>query len=134
MIDSVRAFIEKCPFLPDCKINIDNLQSKAESISIDQLGAPIIVKKYACGAVLCQMAFLIRIRLGYGDNNAENIRLLSRISSYITEQSKAGSLPELGEGATAQKIEVTKNAYLKKSAHQSAEYQIECALIYYKKG
>ena len=74
------------------------------------------------------------IQGNYDAEARENLniaRFYEEFSSWIEEQNKNKNLPLL-DGATPLRLEVLTSGYLFRANTDTARYQIQCRLIYYK--
>ena len=133
IIDEIKKFIKKCPFLKSGRINVDYLSDKPNQYTIDSYPADPIIKRYSDGGQLKQFLFLFGSREYYDENtlqNIENNAFYEMFSDWLEEQNKVGNLPVLGN-KESQRIEALSTGYIQDSETNNARYQIQCRLIYY---
>lgn len=135
IMESIRDFISKCPYLDDfAQINVDYLHKDAISYSIQTEPSNPIIKKYINGDALRQLVFTFSSRESYGPNeilNIENSGFYEDFSSWIESESNIGNLPTLDNGKLSRKIEVLTPGYVFQTDIDRGQYQIQLRLIYY---
>lgn len=137
IIESVRNFIKKCPkiktFDDAVSVNINYLNEKPDTYSIEEVPVNPIVKRYVGGSTLRQKVFMFCSRNNYGEdifNNINNSGFYEEFAEWIEEMNKKGELPILDDNKEAQKIEVITNGYAFNTEVDKARYQIEFRLTY----
>lgn len=139
VIESVRAFINKCPFLEefDAVVGVEYLPEDEKSYII---GASItdnpVVKSYVNGDKVKRFNFVFASREYFGRDNVENMDVAGfyeHFSEWLEECNITGVLPELSEGKEARRIEALTNGYVFNQTETKAQYQIQCRLTYYQK-
>ncbi len=137
IIDAIKKFMEECPFVDGRKININCLEGRPGSYSIEQVEHNPIIKKYCDGGTLRQYLFIFAMRDAYDENPVFNIRvskLFEDISNWIEEQNKNNNLPEIDSNLISpEKIEVISSGYLYDSSIDSMRFQMEIRLLYRQK-
>ena len=134
IIGRLRDFISDCPHLQDGRVNVDYKGAKPTTYSID--GTPIksIIKQYIDGSSIRQFAFSFGSVEHYGFDvlqNMENNGFYEDFAAWLEAQTRAGVLPDLGEGRQAQSVEAESQAYLYDNGDSTARYQVQCRLIYF---
>lgn len=137
IIESVRNFIKKCPqiktFDDAISININYLNEKLDTYSIEEVPVNPIVKRYVGGSTLRQKVFIFCSRNSYSEdvfNNINNSGFYEEFAEWIEEMNNKGELPELEGNKEAQKIEIITNGYAFATEVDKARYQIEFRLTY----
>lgn len=137
IIESVRDFIKKCPkiktFDDAVAININYLNEKPDTYSIEEVPVNPIVKRYVGGSTLRQKVFMFCSRNSYGEdvfNNINNSRFYEEFAEWIEEMNNNDELPILDCNKESQKIEVITNGYAFATEVDKARYQIEFRLTY----
>lgn len=139
MIESIRAFINECPFLDEFEavVGVEYLPEDEKSYII---GASItenpVVKKYMNGDKMKRFNFVFASREYFGRDNVENMDVASfyeHFSEWLEECDISGRLPALSEGKEARHIKALTNGYVFNQTETKAQYQIQCQLIYYQK-
>lgn len=129
IIDRLKEFF--CQYPDFSEPRVDFLGEDNYSFSINPVPCESVIKTYRDGGSMKQYCFILAVRLGYGKTPAqENIGILERFAEWIEKKSRLGELPVLGEGKTAQRLEVTESGAMKNEDIHSAEYNIKCRLVY----
>lgn len=137
IIKSLWDYFLACPLMADRKINVDFLPEKGVEYSIDTTPATQIVKYYVDGASIRQYLFVIRSVEEYGPDvlqNLSNSGFYEALAAWLEQQTRAGNLPRLSPGKTAQKIEAQSTGYLFTTGPDAGKYQIQCRLQYFQEG
>ena len=119
IIESIRAFINECPFLNefDAAVGVEYLPEDEKSK----------VKRFN---------FVFASREYFGRDNVENMDVANfyeHFSEWLEECDTKGKLPKLSEGKEARCIRALTNGYVFNQTETKAQYQIQCQLIYYQK-
>jgi len=137
MVEHIRNFMMQCPFLASGPVGVDYLGSTPRQYSIDQTPGTAIIKRYSSGDSIRQALFTFSGREPYGESEEENIdnaAFYEQLAAWLEEQSRAGILPVLDAGKTAQSIEVLTGGYILDADTTTARYQIQCRLNFYQEG
>lgn len=137
IISSIKEYIQTCPLLEDSKINIDYLPDEGFEISVDTSPVEEVVKQYLSGGAQCQYVFNIRTVKAYGADALEQIEssgFIEDFERWIYDQNRNKNFPILSEGYFPVKIETMSTGYLATTYADLAQYQIQCRLIYLRKG
>ncbi len=139
IIDAVRNFITQCPHLDEFHrgINVNFLDQKRTSYTIEEVPANTIVKRYVNGDTIRQALFIFASRESYGSEilqQLENSRFYEQLSEWFEEQTHFKSLPKLEDYQQALKIEATTCGYAYDTEADRARYQIQFRLEYLQKG
>ena len=139
IIESIRAFINECPFLNefDAAVGVEYLPEDEKSYII---GASItdkpVVKSYMNGDKVKRFNFVFASREYFGRDNVENMDVADfyeHFSEGLEECDVSGNLPVLSEGKETRCIRALTNGYVFNQTETKAQYQIQCQLIYYQK-
>lgn len=135
-IDALKEYFEsKCPLTEGRRFNINCLDSKVHSCTLEPSHSDITVKKYADGGSLRQYEFIFATR-EYFDidvrQNTESALFYEEFAKWIEDQNEKGDMPVLAEGFSAVCFEVCGTGYLYKIDDSKARYQIQLRLIYEK--
>lgn len=138
IVESVREFIKTCPYLDEFHrgIGVDFLKEKETSYMIESVPADPVVKTYLGGDTVRQFVFAFSSRESYGEDvrqNLENTGFYEHFADWMEEQTKSKKLPELGEGKQAMLIEATSTGYPYDTDVKTAQYRIQCRLVYFQK-
>lgn len=137
IIESIRKYLEGCPLLNGGKLNVDFLPEEATACSVDVVPVKPVVKAYLDGSSKRQFLFVFATRAYYGDHirqQLDNLCLFEAFEEWLDQQNRARSFPDLGEGRTVQKMEVTTSGYVFAPDTDTARYQIQCRLSYFQRG
>ena len=126
IIESVRAWLRTYPPLAEGRLGVDYLPEET-------------VKRYLDGSAQKRFLFVLASREFQGDNiqgNTENLAFYEAFSRWVEAQNRRPKhLPELDNGRTAQRVEVTTSGYpFLVDDHGTARYQIQMRLDYFEKG
>lgn len=140
VIESVRAFINECPFLDDFDaiVGVEYLPEDAKSYMIEaSVTDNPVVKRYMNGDKIRRFNFVFASREYFGADTVENMDIAGfyeRFSEWLEECDTNGTLPVLSEGKEARHIRALTNGYVYDQTETKAQYQIQCQLIYFQKG
>lgn len=141
IIEALKKYFEACPLLAGSKINVDYLPDKVKTAgvecSIDTTPAEEEIQRYVSGSAMCQQVFDIRTLSDYGPDTLQQVAnsgFFEDLSAWLREQTKKKNLPELPDGMTARFIEAQSTGYLAADFADKAKYQIQCRLVYFRKG
>jgi hypothetical protein len=134
IIESLRTWFAACPLLKDGLLNVEFLGADAieYTISADQPSNPIL-RRYTDGSSVRQFPFVFASRESYGADTLQNIAnsgFYEELSLWVEQQSEAGNLPDLGDGRTAQSIDVLSNGFPLDTGDSTARYQITLNLVF----
>lgn len=137
IISAIKDYIRRCPLLTG-KVNIDYLSDKAgNEYSIDTSPAEEVVTRYLSGSAICQYVFNIRSKDGYSQDMVKQIAnssFFEDFTKWIKSQNKNKVFPKLEKGLTPMKVEALSTGYLSANFVDEAQYQIQCRLLYFRKG
>lgn len=133
-----RSLLLTSPYIqPESEMCINFISDSPTSYSIDSEPARPIVKRYLSGDSIRQYVFSLVARYPVitDEIRAISARNYEYLTSWFETQTKRRALPDMGGGATAQKIETIGNAYIMERAkdNDSALYVMQCALTYFQK-
>lgn len=140
IIEGLHKFFEACPLMTDNRINVDYLPEDAKKgveFSIDATPGTEVIKSYMDGGAECQYQFVLRSVNDYGADTWQNIAnsgFYDGLVAWMRQQSRARNLPEMPEGMTPKSIEAMSTAYLFNMGASTGKYQIQCRLLYFRKG
>lgn len=136
IIECIRTYFEKCPYLNDLDINVDYLSDETECYSIEEIPSTIVRKRFIDGSSerQCQFVFASRLFFGTLENqqNINNLHLFEKITNWLEENTEKGILPKLNNNQEVTSIEALSSGYLygTDNDRKYARYQIQCQLIY----
>ena len=137
IIEAIRGYLGTCPLLRDGKLNVDFLPADASTYSVDVVPVKPIVKRYRDGSTVRQFLFVLATRAYYGTlirQQLDNLAFFEGLGEWVEEQARAKSFPDLGAGRTPQRLEVTTSGYVFAPESDTARYQIQLRLEYFKRG
>lgn len=138
IIEALRGWLRAYPPLSKGRLAVDFLPKQAQTYSVDSVPCKEEVRRYLDGSSLRQFLFTLSSREFKGEDigqNVDNLAFYEGFSTWVMEQNRARRFPQLGEGRTARKIEVTTSGYpFQVDDHGTARYQIQLRLEYFQKG
>ncbi|NFS06265.1 chloramphenicol resistance protein [Clostridium botulinum] len=140
IINSLRDYIRKCPYLDTfnnaIKVNVNYLEPNADTYSIEEVPIEPVVKKYVNGDSVRQYAFVFTSREPYGADvlqNIDNSGFYEKFANWIEQNNNNNILPVLN-GLEPLEIKVTSTGYAFAVTEDTAQFQIQLKLKYFKKG
>lgn len=133
IMEQVRKFIRTYPPLSNEKINVDFLPADARSYAIEVVPAQEVIRSYVDGSSVRQFLFVLASREFYGEKirqQLDNLGFYQDFSRWLEAQTRAGNLPDLGDGREAISMEATTPSYAFQVDTDKARYQIQCRLEY----
>ena len=137
IIEAVRKYLQTCPLLKGGTLNVDFLPPEAATYSVDVVPVKPVLKSYMDGSSQRQFLFVLATRTYYGGmvrQQLDNLCLFEAFEQWIDRQNKTRSFPDLGDGRTVRRLEVTTSGYVFAPDTDTARYQIQCRLSYFQKG
>ena len=135
IIEAIREYISDLDCMATFEINVNYLDGENDSFSIEEVPCNPIIKKYLDGSTLRQYQFVFCGREPYGAEilqNIENSTFYEDFANEIEEKNNNDILPTL-DNMEAMSLEITSNAYTVSVTEDTAMYQINLNLKYYKK-
>lgn len=139
VIESVRAFINTCPYLDewDALVGVTYLPEDTKTYAVEaSITDKPVEKRYLDGSMVKRFNFTFVSREYFGADNVENMdvaEFYEHFSEWLEECDRNGILPELPEGKETRHIEALTNGYVFDQTETKAQYQIQCRLTYYQK-
>lgn len=141
IIKSLRDYIRNCPYLDTfnnaIRVNVNYLEPNTDTYSIEEVPIEPIVKKYVNGDSIRQYAFIFTSREPYGIDvlqNIDNSGFYEIFADWIENQNNNEILPKLEENLEPLEIKVTSTGYAFAVTEDTAQFQIQLRLKYFKKG
>lgn len=116
-MESIKEFIETCPYLNKGKVNVDYIKNKPLSYSIDETPVDPVLQNFADGGRRLQIQFDFSIQANFSAlENIKNSKFCDDFTDWIYEQNKKENLPKidgavwikcLGRGTILQTTETT---------------------------
>ena len=137
IIEAIREYISNldCMATFENAINGNYLDGENDSVSIEEVPCNPIIKKYLDGSTLRQYQFVFCSREPYGAEvlqQIENSTFYEDFANEIEEKNNNDILPTI-DNMEAMSLEITSNAYTVSVTEDTAMYQINLNLKYYKK-
>ncbi|MDU5109762.1 MAG: chloramphenicol resistance protein [Clostridium sp.] len=141
IIKALRDYIRNCPHLDTfnnaIRVNVNYLEPEAETYSIEEVPIEPILKKYVNGDSIRQYAFIFTSREPYGIDvlqNIDNSGFYEKFADWIESQNNNEILPKLEGNLEPLEIKVTSTGYAFAVTEDTAQFQIQLRLKYFKKG
>ncbi|HGT1415279.1 TPA: chloramphenicol resistance protein [Clostridioides difficile] len=139
LVESVREFIKKCPYLDEFakSINVEFLGEEFTSYTLETVPSEAVIKRFINGDSIKQFIFIFASRECYGSDvmqNIENSQFYEQFADWIYRENLSGNLPTLSGNKEAMSLEVSTPGYLVQTSIDTAQYQIQLKLKYFEKG
>lgn len=141
IIKALRDYMRTCPYLDTfnnaIKVNVNFLESDTDTYSIEEVPINPIVKKYVNGDSIRQYAFIFTSREPYGVDvlqNIDNSGFYEKFADWIEENNEKEIFPVLNNGLEPLEIKVTSTGYAFAVTEDTAQFQIQLRLKYFKRG
>lgn len=141
IIESIRNYIRNLECLDTfnnaIRVNVNYLEENTDAYSIEEVPVEPIVKKYINGDSIRQYAFIFTSREPYGADvltNIDNSGFYEKLADEIEKNNNNEILPLLDDGMEPLEIKVTSTGYAFAVTEDTAQYQINLKLKYFKKG
>lgn len=141
IIESIRNYMRNLECLDTfnnaIRVNVNYLEENTDTYSIEEVPVEPIVKKYINGDSIRQYAFIFTSREPYGVDvltNIDNSGFYEKLADEIERNNENEIFPLLDDGLEPLKIEVTSTGYAFAVTEDTAQYQINLRLKYFKRG
>lgn len=141
IIESIRNYMRNLECLDTfnnaIRVNINYLEENPDTYSIEEVPINPIIKKYINGDSIRQYAFIFTSREPYGVDiltNIDNSGFYEKLGNEIERNNENEIFPLLDDGLEPLKIEVTSTGYAFAVTEDTAQFQIQLKLKYFKKG
>lgn len=141
IIESIRNYMRNLECLDTfnnaIRVNINYLEENPDTYSIEEVPTNPIIKKYINGDSIRQYAFIFTSREPYGVDiltNIDNSGFYEKLADEIERNNENEIFPLLDDGLEPLKIEVTSTGYAFAVTEDTAQFQIQLKLKYFKKG
>lgn len=135
IIEGLTEYFLGCPLLEDGAFRVDALGVGAVEYMLEPGITDIAVKRYVNGSSVRQYQFNFNSREPYGMDRLQAIQnsaFYEELAGWAEAQSRAGILPGMPEGMEALALRVLSPGYLFEASLDSARYQIQMHLEYFK--
>lgn len=134
MIEEVRDYIAKCPYLKEyAELNIEYLVSKDNAYSVNEnAGYDPIISRDIIGNTERQFLFTFDSRLKWNEdiqNNIDNSKFFEDFRNWLETNNKNKVYPDI---KGIYEIGATTNGYIFATNANEAIYRIQCYLRYFK--
>lgn len=140
IIESIRNYMRNLECLDTfnnaIRVNINYLEENPDTYSIEEVPVEPVVKKYINGDSIRQYAFIFTSREPYGADvltNIDNSGFYEKLADEIERNNENEIFPLLDDGLEPLKIEVTSTGYAFAVTEDTAQYQINLRLKYFKR-
>ena len=141
IIKALRDYIRACPhvdtFNNAIRVNVNFLEPNTDTYSIEEIPINPILKQYVNGDSIRQYAFIFTSREPYGVDvlqNIDNSGFYEKFADWIENQNNNEIFPLLYNGLEPLEIKVTSTGYAFAVTEDTAQFQIQLRLKYFKKG
>lgn len=141
IIESIRNYMRNLECLDTfnnaIRVNVNYLEENTDTYSIEEVPVEPIVKKYINGDSIRQYAFIFTSREPYGVDvltNIDNSGFYEKLADEIERNNENEIFPLLDDRLEPLKIEVTSTGYAFAVTEDTAQYQINLRLKYFKRG
>ena len=134
MIEQIINFLLKCPVLEKSGINVNYLDGKAGSYSLESRSGHSVIKRYADGGVLCEKRFVLASRRENSAAYGSNVKVAhdcEQIEAWICEQSEKGLLPQTDKGVLPCLLEIVKGFAVTHTASVDVRIEAELKFVFY---
>ncbi len=134
MIDEVRDYMAKCPYLEEyAELNVEYLKDKVNTYSINEnAGYNPVISEDILGNQERQFLFTFDSKLIWNEdiqNNIDNSKSYENIRNWLESNNKNEIYPDI---KGIYEIGATTNGYIFATNANEAIYRIQCYLKYYK--
>lgn len=141
IIDSLRNYMRnlKCldTFNNAIRVNVNYLEPNSDTYSIEEVPVDPVIKKYVNGDSVRQYAFIFTSREPYGVDvltNIDNSGFYEKLADEIENNNNNEIFPLLDNGLEPLEIKVTSTGYAFAVTEDTAQFQIQLRLKYFKRG
>lgn len=136
MIDKIREYISKCPFLDEfTAVNVNYLVNKVKAYSVNEnAGYNPVINTDINGNKEMQFLFSFDAKFHWNEeiqNNVDNSLFFEKFRDWFEENDNNGFYPEI-EGIEPLSISAVTNGFIFATNADEAIYRISCKFIYMK--
>ena len=141
IIEALYEYFNDSPLLDMKRLNVDYLPESTKRAGIEYSVSIIptdeVIKQYVDGSTKCRCPFTVSSINSYGQDvcqNLENAGLSEQMSNWIREKASRREYPELPDGLSALSMRAIGSGYLFEADVDNGKYQLQCEMIFYRKG
>ena len=136
MIESIRNYIAKCPYLDEfTAVNVNYLVDKVKAYSVNEnAGYNPVINTDWCGNQEMQFQFSFDAKFYWNEeiqNNVDNSIFFEKFRNWLEKNDENGIYPEI-EGIEPLSISATTNGFIFATNSDEAIYRISCKFTYMK--
>lgn len=134
MIEYMVDFLSRCPVIGERRINVNYLDSKSRSFSLESVPCQPVLRSYADGAMLCERRYNLAMRRESSLSSHKNLnvaRECEEIENWIQEQMNRGQMPYAGDNAVAVSLEIIKNFGVVQTASMDMRFEAVLRFVFY---
>lgn len=138
MIEQIREYISKCPYLDKySQVRINYLSNKINAYSVNEMPEynPVIDEDID-GSKTMQFLFYFDAKFHWNEeikNNLDNSIFFEKVKDWLEENNSKGIYPKFNNIEVTY-IGATSNGYIFATNADEAIYRIPCKMEYYKEG
>lgn len=140
IIESIRNFIKELicleTFNNAIRVNVNYLEPNVDTYSIEEMPIEPILKKYIDGSSIRQYAFIFTSREPYSSDviqNIDNSGFYEKFADEIETKNDNEEFPVLDDNLETLEIKITSTGYAFAVSEDSAQYQVNLRLKYFKR-
>lgn len=136
MIESVREYIESCPYLDEfTEVNVNYLVDKVKAYSVNEgISYNPVINEDILGNEESQFQFTFDAKFYWNDeiaNNVDNSTFFENFSNWLRENNKNKVFPTIAsDNISITSIIANSNGYIFDSSNDEAIYRISCVMNY----
>lgn len=138
MMNTIRDWLRSCPLIDhNDRFCLDWLDAEPLAYTIEETPNTAVVRRYLDGTTMREKVWVLAAVQDYSPDTLQQIAnsgFWEQLADWVEAQNKAKNFPALPEGCTPAKIEITTTHYLYRAWANTARYQVQMKLTYYKKG
>lgn len=135
IIEGLTDYFLKCPLLKDGVFRVNALGSEPVEYALESAITSPVLKTYVDGSSVRQYQFNFNSREAYSMDRImaiQNESFYEDFCNWVEEQNKNENLPEMPGGCEAQAITVLAPGFMLDATMESAFYQVQLQLQYFK--
>lgn len=135
IIEGLTDYFLKCPLLKDGVFRVNALGGEPVEYALESAITSPVLKTYVDGSSVRQYQFNFNSREAYSMDRImaiQNESFYEDFCNWVEEQNKNENLPEMPGGCEAQAITVLAPGFMLDATMESAFYQVQLQLQYFK--